>query len=159
MGHTTKRAEFSKLTPMKRLPLLFVLALTACAPAAQPLGAAKTIVMQPIGVLAGGKQSTVMGTVKILNFSNGRTQLEVQLSNVPVRTKHSGAIFKGSCNNRNSTPTILLPEISGDERGVAQLNTEVETAKLPVPGYIVFYQRGRDEQGGIGDPVTCGDLR
>jgi hypothetical protein len=144
---------------MKHAPLLLMLALAACAPAAQPVGAAKTIVMQPIGVLVGGKQSTVMGTVKISNFDNGRTRLEVQLSNIPARTKHSGAIFKGSCNNRNSTPTLLLPEISGDERGLGQISTEVETAKLPAPGYIVFYQRGRDEQGGIGDPITCGDLR
>jgi hypothetical protein len=115
--------------------------------------------MQPIGRLANGQQSTVIGTARITKFNNGRTVIDVQLNNQPPNSRRSGAVFSGSCTNRSSTPTLLLSDIGANAQGFGQAKTDLETAKIPAPGYIVYYQRARDEQGGIGDPVTCGDLR
>jgi hypothetical protein len=142
-----------------RTPVLATLLLLSCAPAAQPLGEPKGIAMQPIGRLANGQQSTVIGTARITTFNNGRTTIDVQLNNQPPNSRRSGAVFRGTCTNRASTPTLLLSDISANATGFGQVKTDLETAKIPVPGYIVYYQRARDEQGGIGDPITCGDLR
>jgi hypothetical protein len=140
-------------------PLLLTLLLFSCAPAAQPVGEPRGIAMQPIGRLANGQQSTVIGTARITRFSNGRTVIEVQLNNQPPNSRRSGALFSGTCSNRSSTPTLILSDIGSDARGVGQARSDLETAKIPTPSYIVYYQRARDEQGGIGDPITCGDLR
>ncbi len=157
--HIPARRKIGRLQTMKKAWLFALLFVSACAPAAQPVGQPKTVGLQPIGRLADGKQSTVLGAAKLTNFSNARTLVEVQLSNQPPRSKHAGAIFKGTCNNRSSNPALLLNEMNADEAGNGTVRTEVETAKIPAPGYIVYYQRGRDEQNGIGDPITCGDLR
>jgi hypothetical protein len=140
-------------------PLLWTLLLLACAPAAQQVGQPRGIAMQPIGRLANGQQSTVIGTARITDFNNGRTIIEVQLNNQPPRSRRSGSVFSGTCSNRSSTPVLPLSDIGANETGFGQVRNDLETAKIPKPGYIVYYQRARDEAGGIGDPVTCGDLR
>ncbi len=135
---------------------LFLAPLAACAPSVtEP---AKLVQLQAVGVLPSGTPSKVTGLARIEKFSNGVTKIRVVLAGLPLKSKRAGYIRVGTCTNPGGI-AAKLTEIEARETGDGTGDSEVSTADIPVSAHIAYFQRSERDAGGVGGPITCGDIK
>jgi hypothetical protein len=130
--------------------------IVACAPSVtEP---AKLVQLQAVGVLPSGTPSKVTGLARFERFSNGITKIRVVLAGLPPKSKRAGYIRVGTCTNPGGI-AAKLSEIEARETGDGTGDSEVTTADIPVSAHVAYFQRSEKDAGGVGGPITCGDIK
>jgi hypothetical protein len=130
--------------------------LVACAPSL--IEQAKFVQLQAVGVLSSGTPSKVTGLARLERFSNGVTKIRVVLAGLPAKSKRAGYVRVGTCTNPGGI-AAKLTEIEAIDNGNGSGDSEVTTADIPVAAHIAYFQRSEKDAGGVGGPITCGDIK